>query len=116
MKKNHVEILELKTTLTEMNNSPEERKGRSELTTERRSKLEDGPTESLQPKDQRRKRKGKTKTLNRAQSNANTMMHFNHTCKRRTRRTREMEKDRNRKKQMIIVNISNSVENINLHT
>lgn len=35
MKKNHVGILELKTTLTEMNNLPEERKSRSELTTER---------------------------------------------------------------------------------
>lgn len=52
-------ILELKTTLTEMNNLPEETKSRSELTTERCSKLEDGPIESLQPKDQRRKRKGK---------------------------------------------------------
>lgn len=82
MKKNHVGILELKTTLTEMNNLPEERKSRSELTTERRSKLEDGPTESLQPKDQRRKRKGKMKTMNGAQSNVNTMMHSNHTCKK----------------------------------
>ena len=30
-----------------MNNSPEERKGGSELTSERCSKLEDGPTEIL---------------------------------------------------------------------
>lgn len=36
--------------------------------------------------------------------------------KRRTRRTKETEKDRNRKIQMITVNISNSMKNINLHT
>ena len=88
IKKNHVEILELKTTLTEMSNSPEERKGRSELTTERCSKLEDGPTESLQPKDQRRKRKEKM----------NTTMHSNHTCKRSTRRTRERETETEKNK------------------
>ena len=100
-----------------MNNSPEERKGRSELTSERCSKLEDGPTESLQPKDQRTKSKEKMKTLNRAQSNENTMMHSNHTCKRSTRRTRERQrKTETEKKQIIIVNISNSMENSNLHT
>ena len=56
IKKNPMEILELKSTLTETNNSPEESQGRSELTTERCSKLEDAPTESMQPKDQRGKK------------------------------------------------------------
>ena len=57
LKKNQVEIVELKITITKMKNSLDRRSSRFELTEEEMSKLEDGSAEIMQSGEQREKRR-----------------------------------------------------------